>query len=146
MVTDQRREIAPQYEQGIFAADTRFVSQYRLYIEAQPWDLLTSAAVHHYTVQLQLVNPSVVTRDGEIPAQELGLSMSRLVGDGIHEDLEIASYARLPVRFQFEIDIRCDFADIFEVRGHRVRRRPISVRWNDQRRELVSTYTNRDFE
>ena len=66
MVTDQRGEIAPQHEQGIFAADTRFVSHYRLYIEAQPWDLLTSAAVHHYTVQVHLANPPVTTSDGEI--------------------------------------------------------------------------------
>jgi glycogen debranching enzyme len=146
MVTDQRGEIAPQHEQGIFAADTRFVSHYRLYIEAQPWDLLTSAAVHHYTVQLQLANPPVTTRDGEIRAHELGLSMSRLVGHGIHEDLEIASYARRAVGFQFEIDLRCDFADIFEVREHRVVRRPqISINWDEQRRELMSIYTNRDF-
>ena len=32
MVTDQRGEIDPESEQGVFAGDTRFVSFYQLYI------------------------------------------------------------------------------------------------------------------
>ncbi len=45
MVTDQRGEIEPEGEQGVFAGDTRFVSFYQLYINGAPWQLLSSSAV-----------------------------------------------------------------------------------------------------
>src|SRR5216684_1535723 len=65
MVTDERGEVDARSEQGIFADDTRFVSHLRLTIQGKPWVLLTSAVVHHYTVQLQLANPALVTIDSD---------------------------------------------------------------------------------
>src|SRR6267143_5279154 len=103
MVTDERGEVDARSEQGIFADDTRFVSHLRLTIQGKPWVLLTSAVVHHYTVQLQLANPAVVTSSGKIRAHDLGLAVSRLVADGIHEDLDITSYAPHPVSFKLEV-------------------------------------------
>jgi glycogen debranching enzyme len=146
MVTDQRGEIDAASEQGVFAADTRFVSEYHRYIDGQPWELLTSAAVHHYAVQLQLVNPRLSGPNGEIRAQDLGLLVSRRVADGIHEDLDITSYAQRAVRFRFEISIHSDFADIFEVRQHRASAfRAVATSWDPQRSELTFSYTQQDF-
>ncbi len=45
MVTDQRGEIDPESEQGVFAGDTRFVSFYQLYINGARWQLLSLSAV-----------------------------------------------------------------------------------------------------
>lgn len=36
MVTDQRGEIDPQTEAGVYALDTRFVSSYRLFLNGEP--------------------------------------------------------------------------------------------------------------
>ena len=145
MVTDQRGEIAAESEQGVFAADTRFVSDYHMLLQGQPWQLLTSATVHHYAVQLHLVNAAFADTEGELPGGELGLSISRLVAEGIHEDLDITSYARRPVHFQFEVCLRCDFADIFEVREHHFVARDVATTWDAQRSELVNSYTRLDF-
>ena len=64
----------------------------------------------------------------------------------MHEDLDIINYANCPVHFQLEIALRSDFADIFEVRQHQlVRRGNTQTRWNEDRRELRTTYTNGEF-
>ena len=43
MVTDQRGEIDPDSEQGLFAGDARFVSFYQVYLDGPPWQLLCSS-------------------------------------------------------------------------------------------------------
>jgi glycogen debranching enzyme len=147
MVTDERGEIRTESEQGVFLDDTRFVSYYRLYVNGLPWDLLTSAAVSYYAARFELANPAITTEFGEIAAHDLGLTVRRQVADGIHEDFDIHSYAPATVRFQLEVALRSDFADLFEVRAHRfMRRGNTNTVWRAPRGELTTTYVNRDFE
>ena len=50
------------------------------------------------------------------------------------------------MRFNLEIAIRADFADIFEVKSDGiVRRGRITTSWSDKRQVLRITYSNRDF-
>jgi hypothetical protein len=50
------------------------------------------------------------------------------------------------VRFQLEIAIRSDFADIFEVKsGDIVRRGRITTTWSSTKQELRTCYRNSDF-
>ena len=44
---------------------------------------------------------------------------------GVHEDIDITSYARRPVRLTIEIAIESDFADIFDVRADALVRRGV---------------------
>ena len=146
MVTDQRGEIDSESEQGVFAGDTRFVSFYQLYINGARWQLLSSSAVSYYAARLYFTNPPVVTQDGDVGPRVVGLTVTRTVGDGIHEDLDVTNYALHPVRFTLEISLRSDFADLFEVKSHKlVRRGRITTQWDDERAELVNAYTHEDF-
>ena len=64
----------------------------------------------------------------------------------MHEDLDITNNSMKPVRFQLEIALRCDFADIFEVKsGQIVRRGRITTDWSERRQRLRTTYRNGDF-
>ena len=146
MVTDQRGEIDSESEQGIFAGDTRFVSFYQLYINGARWQLLSSSAVSYYAARLYFINPPVKTEDGDIPRRVLGLRVTRTVGEGIHEDLDITNYAMHPVRFVLETGLRSDFADLFEVKSQEfVRRGRVTTQWDEASGELVNDYTNQDF-
>ncbi len=146
MVTEQDGQIAADGELGVFANDTRFVSYYACFANGQPWERLNSSATAYYAARIYLTNPELTTEDGPIARGTLGLVISRIAGDGIHEDLDITNYGLKPVRFNLEIVLRSDFADIFEVKGHNfVRRGHIVTRWNDEKSELRTTYTNRDF-
>ena len=148
MVTDLRGEIDQAQPQGVFAEDTRFLSTYSLYINDRAWDLVTSAAVTYYAARLDLVNPTVLVADGtgQIPPQTVALTIDRIVDEGIHENFSITNFSLQPAHFNFEIVLRSDFADIFEVKSGRIiRRGSMATRWNDARQELVTLYRNKDF-
>jgi glycogen debranching enzyme len=146
MVTDLNGEIATESELGVFAGDTRFVSHYAISANGEPWIRLTSSGISYYAARFHLTNPPIATEDGDIAKGTLGLTTVRSVGEGIHEDIDVTNYNRVPVRFNLEIALRSDFADIFEVRYHRfVRRGRIVTEWDKRDRELDVSYSNRDF-
>ncbi|SRR5579884_54557 len=147
MVTGQNGEIAADTEQGVFADDTRFLSYYAIFANGEPWIRLTSSPTTYFSARIYLTNAPFATEDGDVPGETLGLTISRNVGDGIHEDLDVTNYGLRRVCFNLEVALRCDFADIFEVRSHRfIRRGRIVTEWDQERSELRTSYKNRDFE
>ena len=146
MVTEQNGQINAESELGVFASDTRFVSYYASFANGQPWIRLNSSVTAYYAARIHLTNPALDTEDGPITQGTLEFVISRTAGEGIHEDLDITNYAPKAVRFNLEIALRSDFADIFEVKAHKfVRRGHIATKWDEERSELHTTYTNRDF-
>ena len=146
LVTDLDAQIRWPSERGLFFLDTRVLSSWMIYANGEPWDLLTGGATTHYTAAVHLTNRVILTEDGAIPARTLGLVVSRSIAEGMHEDLDVANHSMKHVRFQLEIAMRSDFADIFEVRSGRiVRRGRITTEWSDLEQELRTTYCNRDF-
>ena len=146
MVTDLSGEIRGEGELGVFADDTRFVSHYAISASGEPWTPLTASATAYNAASVHLTNRTVATEDGEVAQGTLALTITRVVDEGIHEDLDVVNYSLDPVRFHLEIALRSDFADLFEVKDHRfVRRGHIQTEWNEERSELHTSYTNRDF-
>ncbi|MGA9007357.1 MAG: glycogen debranching N-terminal domain-containing protein, partial [Xanthobacteraceae bacterium] len=83
---------------------------------------------------------------GPIAARTLGLVLGRHIKGGLHEDIDITNNSQKPVRFNLEIAIRADFADIFEVKAHHiVRRGHITTSWSPSRQAMRFTYHNKDF-
>src|SRR5258706_4758718 len=120
MVTDLRGEIDPQTDQGVYAIDTRFISSYRLYINREPWVLVNSSQIAFYSSRAYLTNPKINTIDGDIEANTIGLTLDRTVDEGIHEDFYIDNYTGKKVRLFLQLELRSDFADIFEVKAKHV--------------------------
>ncbi len=154
MVTDQAGQIDQSQAHGVFADDTRFLSTYSYYINDRPWELVTSAAVTYYAARLDLVNPDVLTPaerphewKGTIAAQTVALTIDRMVlNDEVRENFSITNFSQDRIRFNFELVLRSDFADIFEVKsGNIVRRGAMETRWNDERQEISTLYRNADF-
>ena len=127
MVTDLDGAIAADSEQGVFASDTRFVSYYGIFANGKPWVRLASAVTASHSARITLTNGTFATEDGEIRQGTLVLTISRAVSEGIHEDLDVINYGLVPVRFNLEIALRSDFADLFEVKSHEFVR-PASIR------------------
>lgn len=146
MVTDLNGEIVAESEQGVFAGDTRFVSYYALFANGEPWSRLSSAVTTYHSARIYLTNPSFSTESGDVAAGTLTLAISRSIDVGVHEAFEVSNHAATPVRFNLEVALRSDFADLFEVRWHAfVRRGRIVTVWNEATGELTTSYTNRDF-
>ena len=133
-------------ERGLYFLDTRVVSSWAIYANGEPWQLLNGGAITHYAARISLTNRDFATESGTIPARTLGLSISRWITGGMHEDLVVTNHSTNPIKFQLEIAIRSDFADIFEVKSNRiVRRGRIATEWLPAQQRLRTTYRNRDF-
>jgi glycogen debranching enzyme len=132
-------------EKGLFFRDTRVISSWAIFANGEPWDLLDGGAITYYATRIVLTNRAFLTEDGTIPARTLGLTIGRWIGGGVHEDIEVTNKSMKTVRFQLEIAIRSDFADLFEVKSNSiVRRGRITTEWS-QTGQLRTSYRNRDF-
>ena len=131
---------------GLYFRDTRLISSWAIYANGEVWDLLNGGAVAPHAASIFLTNRAFETEDGPIAARTLGLVIGRHVNGGLHEDIEITNNSQKPVRFNLEVAMRADFADIFEVKGDNiVRRGHIVTSWAAKRQILRMTYRNRDF-
>src|ERR1700730_3865870 len=146
MVTELSGEIAANGEQGLFASGTRFVSYYAISANGEPWTRVTSSTPIYYGARIHLTNGDLITEDIQVAAGTISLTISRSVAEGVHEDLDLVNYNRNPIRFNLEIAMRSDFADLFEVKSHRfVRRGRIETQWDPDASVLRTSYRNLDF-
>src|SRR5215475_7554943 len=146
LVTGLDGQITWPGENGLYFLDTRIISSWAIYANGEPWELLNGGPINYHSARIFLANKPILTEDGPIPPRTLGLTVSRSISGGLHEDLDITNNGMKPVRFQLEIAFRCDFADIFEVKsGKIVRRGQITTDWSERRQRVRTAYSNRDF-
>jgi glycogen debranching enzyme len=146
LVSEPDGSIGFPSDKGLYFLDTRLVSAWSIYADGMPWTLLNGGAVTYYAARIFLTNPAIVTQRGIIPPRTLSLEISRSIGGGMHEDLDLTNHGAKPVQFQLEVAVRCDFADIFEVKSSSiVRRGRIETRWTEATQELRNLYANGDF-
>jgi glycogen debranching enzyme len=146
LVTETDGQITWPSEKGLYFLDTRIISNWAIYANGEGWELLNGGPISYYASRIFLTNKPILTADGPIPPRTLGLTISRSISGGMHEDLDITNNSMKPVRFQLEVAFRCDFADVFEVRSGRiVRRGQITTEWSERRQRVHTAYSNQDF-
>jgi glycogen debranching enzyme len=147
LVTSEGGEISRHNEEGFFAADTRLISKYRIFLEGQPWLLSTSATDTYYSARLFFLSPELEGAHSHIGKRDLALRLERTIGNGIHEDYQLENYSSRDLDFRLELEIESDFADLFDVKSHTlVVRGEIQSLWDVERAELTTMYRNGDFE
>ncbi|HEY1935614.1 MAG TPA: glycogen debranching N-terminal domain-containing protein [Acetobacteraceae bacterium] len=146
LVTEPDGQVQWATEKGLYFFDTRLISGWIVYANAEPWDLLNGGAIANDTARIFLTNRAFLTEDGAVAPHTLSFVLSRAIDGGLHEDLDIANYGQRPIRFILEIAIRSDFADTFDVKAHRtIRRGRATTEWSDTQQRLRTTYRNQDF-
>jgi glycogen debranching enzyme len=146
LLTDRDGQIPWPTNRGLYFLDTRMISAWHVFANGEEWDLLSSAPITHFAARIYLTNGRIVTEDGEIPARCLTFELTRTIGEGLHEDFDITNHSARRVRFNLEVAIRSDFADLFEVKsGAIVRRGHIKTSWSLGRAQLRTAYRNKDF-
>ncbi len=146
LITEPDGQVAWPTDKGLYFFDTRLISAYALYANGAVWDLVNSGATSPEAARVFLTNKSFPSEGGDIPARTLSLVLSRRLEGGLHEAYAITNYGRKPARFNLEIAVRSDFADVFEVKsGHIVRRGRISSTWSDADQALTTGYRNGEF-
>ena len=146
LVTEPDGQVKWPTERGLYFRDTRVISAWTIYANGEQWDLLNGGAIAPHAARVFLTNRTFMSEERPIPARTLGLMIGRQIDGGLHEDIDITNDSQNPVRFNLEISIRSDFADIFEVKSEKiVRRGRITTSWLAKQQVLRITYRNKDF-
>ncbi len=146
LVTEIDGQINWPSDKGLYFFDTRLISAWSVYANGTPWDLLNGGAMNFDAARIFLTNQAFLTEDGPIAAKTLAFEIARVMSQGLHEDLDLTNHSQKPVRFNLEIALRSDFADVFDVKSKRdIRRGHITSDWSEARQTLRTTYRNADF-
>lgn len=114
VVSDSLGDIAPGEPQGIFAADTRFLSGYRLRLAGIEPLLLRSGPAGFAETHVYATNAEGPT----LPPHSIELvRRRRLAPDGVLETIEVTNRRLSAVEIPLMLFFAADFADIFEVRA-----------------------------
>ena len=113
-IADELGDATAGNEQGFYFEDTRFLSGYQLRLNDHALRLLTARTLEHYHAVHLLSNPV----GDKLAPESLTIARHRLVGRGLHEDLEVTSHLDEPLVLVLELRVAADFLHIFQVRGH----------------------------
>ncbi|HVC24434.1 MAG TPA: glycogen debranching N-terminal domain-containing protein [Acidimicrobiales bacterium] len=118
-ISAQSGDIEPGGAHGLFHADTRFVSCWRLRVDGEPLQDLAVVPLDPFAATFVARG---VPHEGQSESTIL-VARSRFVGNGMREDLVVRNLAHAPVEVSIAIDLDSDFAHIFEVKEGRVQAR-----------------------
>ena len=86
--------------------------------------LLSASAERGYAATVELTNLEARTADGHmLPQASVHVRRTRFVSDRLYELLRVRNYHQREVDLVLDLHFDADFADLFEVRGSRRRRR-----------------------
>lgn len=106
--------------QGLFLADTRFLSHFRITLNGSDLVLLGSSEEILFEAAFLHTNSA----DAGIPARGLGVLQRNTISDGeVHIDILLANWSLKPVSLTVGILVDSDFFDSFEARGMKRTRR-----------------------
>jgi glycogen debranching enzyme len=133
VVSAENGDILPHTQQGFYAHDTRFLSQFIVTVNGKR---LRSTGYATFEDRLAsfycTVGSMSVVRD-------------RYVSTAFHEDISITNYASKPVDVLFEITLGTDFADVFEVRRGKVRKTGRITTGHSEEEDIIFAYLRGNF-
>jgi glycogen debranching enzyme len=128
-------------EHGLFVYQTRLLSHYRYLIDGQPPQPNTCSNVeqHSWLGYYITLPPGITTGQkdqgsGQVPQaaeQTLELRLSRYVGGGVHEDVDLTNFTQQPTAFRLELEVAADFADQSETSGERQQQGELTAAWRE---------------
>ena len=131
-VFDTHGDVTPagNGEQGLYHGGTRFLSRMELWLgHARPVLLSSAVRKDNALLTVNLTNPDLTDGNERLISHGmLHFFRTRLVWKGqCYEHLRIRNFGSEPARIPFAYLYAADYADIFEVRGHRRPRRGSSL-------------------
>src|SRR2546423_1198814 len=107
-VTDRLGDVASILEpRGFFFADVRHLSVWKLLIDGQPLQLLSSGSVDYYSARVFATAGSL--RIGS--EAQIAIQRDRFVSDGCHEDILVENLGETKCQLELEVRFDADFAD-----------------------------------
>lgn len=109
---------------GLYHRDTRYLSRLELTIGGRLPVLLSSSAERGYAASVELTNLEARMPDGRtLPQATVHVRRNCFLSDRLHELVHVRNYHHSAVELLLDLHFDADYADLFEVRGLRRRRR-----------------------
>jgi glycogen debranching enzyme len=111
---------------GLFYRDTRFLDRFELRLNGEFPILLSTAPSDDGSELVTHLSNTDEQRDGEIMLARDTVALQRtkaVVTDTLYEQLQLHNYGRQSLALELTVLFGADFADMFEIRGARRRRR-----------------------
>jgi glycogen debranching enzyme len=132
-------------ELGLYYRDTRYLSRCELLIAGRPPVLLSSTAESGYGATIELTNLESRTVDGRLlPQAGVHIRRKRYLADRLHESMHVHNYHHAEVELLVDLYFAADFADLFEVRGLRRRKRGTRLPAREEADRLALAYMGLD--
>lgn len=147
LLTDANGDVPGNSPQGfgVYHADTRHLSKYRLTLDGIDPVVLLSTAELGYAMEQVLTNPTLVSSEGEtIERGRLEIRRQRTVADVVEEVLRVTNFGTSALTLAARYEFGADFADIFDVRGYERRKDGVRHRPVVGRRAITYRYTGID--
>src|SRR5262249_1213399 len=88
LVSEPAGQITWPSEKGLYFLDTRMVSNWAIYANGEPWELLNGGPINYHAARIFLTNKSILTEDGTIAPRTIRLTISRSIIGRLHENLD----------------------------------------------------------
>jgi glycogen debranching enzyme len=120
--------------QGLFVYQTRMLSDYRWSMENKQLKLSAQSPVeqHSWLAYYYDAPPNCQeTPTGECnPLQQtIEVKISRVVGEGMHEDVEVTNHTQIATTVTLSLKVEADFAARSEIKKHRMQKGELTKRW-----------------
>ena len=136
---------------GLFVHETRLLSRHVIRIDGEcpEPNALSNVEQHTWLGYYLLGAPGTSSGkdygSGQVqPAsqQSLEIRLSRVVGEGLHEDVDITNFSQHRTRFTLDVELWADFADLIETTGERMQQGQLQRLWrhSEDTSELEFTY------
>ena len=104
--------------EGLYAHDTRFLSELRLTFGTSPPILLSHSLERGHLGVVNATNPTLLDATGAtVPQDTLALRRTLVVADRLYCEIMLRNYSAQTVAVPLVLRLAADFADVFEVRG-----------------------------
>lgn len=109
-------DMMSSHPHGLFFRDTRFLTELSLKVNGQRPEPLAAHLIDPFSAAFVLqASPEPGRADSS-----LVVTRQRYIGRGMREDVTVRNYGAEAAFCHLELDIACDFADLFEVKEGRV--------------------------
>jgi glycogen debranching enzyme len=113
-ICDELGDVGTAETHGLFAEDTRFLSQLKLTINSARPLLLSSGKVEYFSAAFFLRNPLA----GGLAQDVISIKRERFVGEGMQDHIVVRNESMEPLAFELGLEVGADFADILSVKEH----------------------------
>jgi glycogen debranching enzyme len=139
LATDRDGFIRDGADHGLLVHQTRLLSLYRYLINDKAWHPVALSNVEQHTwLGYYIALPPGVKEEHDpgsgqmevISQQTLELRLSRFIGEGLHEDVDITNFTQQKTAFTLTLEVDADFADVDETKGFRQQKGEIGREWH----------------